>query len=165
MILHKMLILMLRYSVLFLFILLSSCGARKVAVNKTDTVIKLDSTSTINKETISTQDNRINIVTDIDELEIIPIDTTKHIEIDGKKYKNVKLRYKKIKKVLSDTTKIKVSEKASVEVKLKKDTNSKTFKKDIDKKESFTVFWWWLLIILLVILFFYTYKRLNKTLL
>lgn len=146
------------------FLILSSCAARKVTTDKTDTVVKTDSTSIEKKETVSTKDNYVNVTTNTDELEIIPIDTSKCIEIDGKKYRNVKLKYKKTKKVLIDTTKIKVSEKALIEVNVKKDTSVKTFKKEIDKKTNYSIYLWWLLVLLLIVIGFYMYKKINKTL-
>jgi len=151
--------------ILIVFLLiLSSCAARKVNVDKVDTIVKTDSTSVTKQETVTTQNNHISITTDTDELEIVPIDTAKVIEVDGKKYKNAKLRYKKTKKVLVDTTKIKVSEKALIEVNVKKATSVKSFKKEIDKKANYAIYLWWLLILLLIALGFYTYKRINQTL-
>ncbi len=147
-----------------IFVLFTSCAARKVNVDKVDTVVKTDSTSVTKQETVATQENNVKITTDTDELEIIPIDTTKSIEVDGKKYKNVKLKYKKTKKVLVDNTKIKVSEKVSIKAKVKKATAVKTFKKDIDKKANYSIYLWWLLILLLILLGYYTYRRINKTL-
>ena len=146
------------------FALITSCASRKVSIDKVDSVVKTDSVSVTKQETVTTQDNNVSIVTNTDELEITPIDTTKAIEVDGKKYKNVKIRYKKTKIVLVDTTKIKVSEKVLNEVKVKKDVSVKTFKKDIDKKANYTIYFWWLLVILLVVLAVYTYKRINRTL-
>ena len=145
-------------------VLVSSCAARKVDVEKTDTKTKTDSTSVTKQETTTTQDNHISIVTNTDELEITPIDTAKVIEVDGKTYKNVKLKYKKTKKTLVDTTKIKVSKKASIKAKVKKSTAVKVFKKDIDKKANYSIYLWWLMILLLIALGFYTYKRINRTL-
>jgi len=151
--------------ILIVFLLiLSSCAARKANVDKVDTIVKTDSTSVTKQETVTTQNNHISITTDTDELEIVPIDTAKVIEVDGKKYKNAKLRYKKTKKVLVDTTKIKVSEKALIEVNVKKATSVKSFKKEIDKKANYAIYLWWLLILLLIALGFYTYKRINQTL-
>jgi len=145
-------------------VLITSCAARKVDINKVDSQIKTDSTSVTKKESVTTQDNHISVTTNTDELEIVPIDTSKCIEVDGKKYKNVKLKYKKTKKVLVDTTKIKVSEKASIEVNIKKDTSVKTFKKEIDKKTNYSIYLWWLLVLLLIVIGFYMYKKINKTL-
>lgn len=155
---------MLRYKGIFLFILLSSCGARKVDVQKTDTVVKIDSTSTIKKEEVVLTQNNVSINTDTDEMEICPISDTIPMVVNGIAYKNAKIKYKKTKIAIVDTTKKQEVRKESQEVKVIKDKKEKVFKKNIDKKESLTVFWWWLLILLLVALFFYTYRKLNKTL-
>lgn len=149
---------------LVLVLLLASCAARKVNVDKVDAVIKTDSTSVTKQEVVTNQDNHVSITTNTDELEIVPIDTSKCIEVDGKKYHNVKLRYIKTKKVLVDTTKIKVSEKASIEVEIKKEGKIRSFKKEVDKKANYTIYFWWLLILLLIVLGFYTYKKINRTL-
>ena len=147
---------------LILSIFGTSCASRKVNINKVDTVVKSDSTSVTKQEVVTTQDNHVNVVTDTDEIEIVPIDTTLPFTIDGKEYKNAKIRHKKTKKVLVDTTKIKVSEKASIETIVKKSAKIEMVKKDIDKQSNN---WWWLLILLLIALGYYTYKRINKTLL
>lgn len=149
---------------ILIVLVLSSCAARKVNVDKVDTVVKTDSTSVTKQEVVTTQDNHVSIVTNTDELEIVPIDTAKAIEVDGKVYKNVKLRYKKTKKVLVDTTKIKVAEKTSIKVEVKKDAKVKTFKKDIDKKTNYTIYFWWLLILLIIASIFYIYKKINRPL-
>lgn len=151
---------MLKYSFIFLFVLLSSCGARKVAIEKTDTVVKIDSISTIKKEEVIVTQNNVIVNTDTDEMEITPIDSTKPVIIGEKKYFNAKIRYKKTKVAVVDTTKKQEIKKESQEVKLVKDKREKVFNKNVDKKESLTVFWWWLLIILLVALFFYARRRL-----
>lgn len=153
-----------KYILILLSLSLLSCAARKVNVDSTKIQSKVDSTSITKQEEVKTQDNHISIVENTDELEITPIDTSKCIEVDGKKYHNVKLRYKKTKKVLVDSTKTKVSKKASNKVVVKKSTSSKVFKKKIDKKADYTVVWWWLLIILLVAAGYYVHKRINRTL-
>jgi hypothetical protein len=153
---------MLRYSFIFLFLILVSCGSKKVAVQKIDTIVKVDSTSTIKKEEVVVSQNNISINTDTDEIEITPIDSTKPVVIGENKYFNAKIRYKKTKVALVDTTKKQEVKKESQEVKVVKDKKEKVFKKNIDKKESLTVFWWWLLIVLLVALFFLCKKKAYK---
>ena len=148
-----------------LSIFVTSCGAKKVNIDKIDVKVKVDSTSVTKQETISTQDNHISITENSDELEVCPVSDTIPMVVNGITYKNAKLRYKKTKKVLVDTSKIKVSEKASIKVSVKKDTSAKTFKKQVDKKANYSIYGWWLLIIILIALGFYTYKRINRTLL
>lgn len=141
---------------ILIILLLSSCAARKVNVDKVDSVVKVDSVSTTKKEVVTTQDNHVSIVTNTDEVEVCPVSDSLPMIVNGITYKNAKLKYKKTKKVLVDTTKIKVAEKSSTEVKVKKNAKVKTFKKDIDKKANYTIYFWWILIIILLI---YIYNR------
>lgn len=146
---------------LILSIFATSCGAKKVNVDKVDVKIKTDSTVVSTNQTISTQNNDIKVTEDADELEVCPVSDTIPMVVNGITYKNAKLRYKKTKKVLVNKTEIKVSEKASIKANVKKTSSAKAFKKEVDRKADY---WWWLLIILLVVLGFYTYKRINRTL-
>ena len=125
-------------------LVLVSCGARKVDIAKID--IKKDSivetkvvvTSLENK--IKTDSTNINTEVCEDEITVTPIDTSKEIVVDGKRYKNIVL---KIKKTKSNTlyvnnkkesqTKHKDSVASAKTIK-KEVTNGKT--KVIDKKES-----------------------------
>lgn len=147
---------------LILSIFGTSCASRKVNIDKVDTVVKSDSTSITKQEVVSTQDNHISVVTDTDEIEVCPVSDTIPMVVNGITYKNAKLRYKKIKKVLVDTTKIKTSENVLIEATVKKSAKIEMIKKDIDKQSNN---WWWLLILLLIALGYYTYKKINKTLL
>jgi ATP-dependent Zn protease len=149
---------------ILIILLLSSCAARKVNVDKVDSVVKVDSTSIIKQEVISTQDNHVSIVTNTDEVEVCPVSDSLPMVVNGITYKNAKIRYKKTKKVLVDTTKIKVAENTSIKVEVKKDAKVEAFKKDIDKKANYAIYFWWLLIILLVMLFFYIHNKINKSL-
>jgi hypothetical protein len=141
---------------ILIILLLSSCAARKVNVDKVDSVVKVDSISVTKQEVVTTQDNHVSIVTNTDEVEVCPVSDSLPMVVNGITYKNAKLRYKKTKKVLVDTTKIKVAEKTSIKVKVKKDAKVKTFKKDIDKKANYTIYFWWILILILLI---YIYNR------
>ena len=145
--------------------LLIGCGSRKAAVVKTDLVVTIDSTSTIKKEEVVVTQNNVFVNTDTDEMEITPIDSTKPFIVGEKKYYNAKIRYKKTKVILVDTTKVLESKKESQVVRTIKDKKEKIFKKDVDKKESHSVYWWLLLVIILAILFFYAKNRLSKMLL
>ena len=152
------------YKFIFLFLILASCGSRRVAIDKIDTVVKVDSTSTIKKDEVVVTQNNVSINTDTDEMEICPISDTIPMVVNGITYKNAKIKYKKTKTAIVDTTKKQEVRKESQEVKVVKDKREKTFKKNVDKKESHSVYWWWLLILLLVALFFYARNRLLKML-
>lgn len=156
---------MLRYSLIFLIILFTSCGSRKVTIDKTDTVVKIDSTSSTKKEEVTTTQNNIIVNEDIDEIEITPIDSAKPVVIGDKKYVNAKIKIKKVKTNIVDTSKKEEVKKESQDLSLKKDKSEKVFKKQIDKKESSSIYWWWIVILLLLALYFYARHRLSKYLL
>jgi hypothetical protein len=153
----------LKYSFIFFVLLFASCGARKVDVQKTETVVKVDSVSTLKKEETTITQNNISINTDIDEIEIIPIDPDKPIFIGEKKFFNAKIKSRKTKKQVVDTTKKENTAKKTKEVALKKKENEEEFKKKVDKKESFLPFLWWILILIAVV--FLGKKALKKYLL
>jgi len=141
---------------ILIVLVLSSCAARKVNVDKVDSLVKVDSTSITKQEVVTTQDNHVSIVTNTDEVEICPVSDSLPMVVNGITYKNAKLRYKKTKNVLLDTTKIKVAEKSSIKVEVKKDAKVKTFKKGIDRKSNN---WWWLLLLLIPITIYYIWKN------
>lgn len=130
--------------IIVLSILISSCGARKVNIDKL--FIKKDSTSITNIavvtdiEKISTDSTNIKTQIETDEITLTPIDTCKEMVVDGKKYKNVVIRRKKSKYNSLYTNSKKESETqrkdsvVSVNVAKKETTDGRS--KNIDKKES-----------------------------
>jgi preprotein translocase subunit SecF len=151
-------------------LLFISCGARKV--NKTTIEEKKDSVSVIDVKTeIKTNENiEINNNSKIDKTEdefiIEPIDNTKEIVVNGKTYKNVKIRHKKTKDNSLHTNQKKVSKNAlKQQIKHNKQvvSTSKVLKeKKIDKKESLVIYIFYLIIfIILYIIYknrYYIYK-------
>ena len=156
--------LMFKYSLIFFFVLLSSCGTRKAAIAKTDTKITTDSTAIVKIDSVSTTNNNIKIVENTDELEICPLSDTIPMVVNGITYKNAKLTYRKTKKVSIDTTIKKVSKKASIKSNVKKSNSSKVFKKETDKKQGYSVYVGIFLIIILLFLIFYFKNKLLKIL-
>ena len=144
-------------------ILLLSCGSRKV--NKTHLEEKKDSVSVVDVKTeIKINENtEINNNSKIDKTEdeiiIEPIDNTKEIVVNGKTYKNVKIRHKKTKDNSLHTNQKKVVKNAlKKQIKHSKQvvSTSKVFvEKKIDKKESLVKYFY---ILLLIILLYIIYK-------
>ena len=144
-------------------LLFISCGARKV--NKTTIEEKKDSVSVVEVKTeIKTNENtEINNNSKIDKTEdeiiIEPIDNTKEIVVNGKTYKNVKIRHKKTKDNSLHTNQKKVSQNAlKQQIKHSKQVVStlKVLKeKKIDKKESLVIYFY---LLLLIILLYIIYK-------
>jgi len=142
-------------------LMLMSCGARKVAIEKS--TVKKDSIATVEVKVITVENKEkmdsTNITTTIDdhEVTITPIDTCKEIIVDGKHYKNVILKIKKTK-----TNSLYINKKKESETKLIDSTaTSKVIKKEvvdsklktIDKKANyFWVIWLFLLILILYLL-------------
>jgi hypothetical protein len=126
--------------------LLFSCASRKVAVTKTQIETHIDSTAVEKRDSVSVQQNAISIKEDIDEIEIVPIDTTKPIIIGDKKYFNATVRLKKTIRHVVDTSKTTVAKSVENKVSVKKDVKEKLFEKKIDKKANYFIFLWLLLI-------------------
>ena len=131
---------------ILLSFLLFSCASRKVMVTKTQVETHIDSTAVEKKDSVSVQQNAISIKEDIDEIEIVPIDTAKPLVIDGKQYFNATVRLKKTRRHVVDTSKVTVSKSIENKVSVKKDIKAKGFEKKVDKKANYFVFLWWLLI-------------------
>ena len=133
-------------TLILLSFLLFSCAVRKVAVTKTQVETKIDSTAVEKKDSVSVQQNAISIKEDIDEVEIVPIDTAKPLVIDGKQYFNATVRLKKTRRHVVDTSKVTVSQSSENKVSVKKDIKAKGFEKKVDKKAN-VLFYFWLLLI------------------
>lgn len=103
-------------------LILFSCASRKVDVDikKKDSTVVETKTEVVIKKTDSTSDNFFVDKSESDELIITPIDTTKEIIVNGKKYFNAVLRYKKTKNNTYIKSKVKVSKTED------KHTNSKS---------------------------------------
>jgi hypothetical protein len=133
-------------TLILLSFLLFSCASRKVAVTKTQIETHIDSTAVEKKDSVSVHQNAISIKEDIDEVEIIPIDTAKPLIIDGKKYYNATVRLKKTRRHVVDTSKLTVSKSIENTVSVKKDISEKVFDKKVDKKANYFIYLWLLLI-------------------
>ena len=143
-----------------------SCGSRKVS--KTNLEEKKDSVSVVDVKTeIKTNENtEINNNSKIDKTEdefiIEPIDNTKEIVVNGKTYKNVKIRHKKTKDNSLHTNQNKVSKNAlKQQIKHSKQvvsTSKLSKEKKIDKKESLVIYFYYILLIILLYII-YKYKN------
>lgn len=146
---------------ILLLIILSSCASRKVAVNKVDTEVKIDSVSTVKIDGTYTKENNVFIKETISELEYKPLDTLKPMVIDGKEYKNTIIRLKQSNKSIVDTTKTKVVVNTEKKVALKKEIKSKVFNKEIKKEVNYS---YYILFILFILIILVSYRYLKKQL-
>lgn len=141
-----------------IFILVSlvlfSCGSRKVAIQQ----IKKDSLSQIDTKIVTKEETNIAIKNDIfsDEFTITPVDSLKDIVVNGITYKNVVLRYKKVK-----DNSLHIEKKTMLKNELKKEivkTSVKSFKKEIDRKQNYWNYLW----LLLIPVCYYLYRKLKS---
>jgi hypothetical protein len=153
--------------ILLLFILLTSCASRNVNINKTETI----KDSVVNTEVkvitieskIKTDSTRITTSIDSSEITITPIDSSKTIIVDGKSYKNVVLKIKKIKANSLYVNNKKESETkhkdsiAVTNVEVKEQSTIKT--KTIDKKANYWFLFYWLILILILYLLWRNRRR------
>jgi hypothetical protein len=115
-------------------------------VTKTQVETHIDSTAVEKKDSVSVQQNAISIKEDIDEVEIVPIDTSKPLVIDGKQYFNATVRLKKTRRHVVDSTKTTVAKSVENTISVKKDIKAKGFEKKVDKKANILFYFWLLLI-------------------
>jgi uncharacterized protein YcfL len=145
--------------ILLLSILIVGCGSRKVnkSVTKEETQIEILDTSKTETKT----DTNVKVITcfETDEITIVPIDSTKEIFVNGKTYRNVVLKHKKVKgnKVVEQSKKeVKIEQKA-VKTNIKKQTQIEV--KQIDKEQFNFLVWFWLLLLIPIYLLYRKYKH------
>jgi hypothetical protein len=119
-------------------------------VTKTQVETHIDSTVVEKKDSVSVQQNAISIKEDIDEVEIVPIDTAKPLVIDGKQYFNATVRLKKTRRHVVDTSKVTVAKSIENKISVKKEIKAKGFEKKVDKKANYSMFLWIILILLVL---------------
>jgi hypothetical protein len=145
---------------LILSIFATSCSTRKV--NKTEvkqtTEVKVVDTS---KTVTNTQKFERSVDTSsINEFEIVPIDITKPMVINGRSYSNAILKRKvtKVNKVVEIDTKVAKIQQKGVNIAIKTD---KTIKgKETERKSGFN--WWWFWIVVCLVCAYFIYINLRK---
>ena len=137
------------------FLLMTSCGTRKVSKSNTETnetakteIVTVDSSKT----TTNTNENT-KIVFDVEsnEFTVTPIDTSKSSQFGKVVFKNAVLKHRKVKDntILDKNIKVAQIEQKSVKTTAKAET-SKTAKQNIkviDKKANYFWLFWLLLLI------------------
>jgi hypothetical protein len=136
-------------------IFLSSCGSRKVNKSETKEQEQKNEKITLETETRITDNTKIVDTSICDEIEIVPVDNTLPFTIDGKEYKNAKIRHKKSKNNISINKDVKVQHKAKKEGIVMVKRNKIIEVKQTERKESY----WWLLWFLLLIPIYFAYKK------
>ena len=136
-------------------IFLTSCGSRKVAKSETKEQEQKTEKITLETETRVTDNTKIVDTSTCDEIEIVPVDNTLPFTVNGKEYKNVKIRHKKSKNNISINKDVKVQHKAHKSGLVMVKRNKIIEVKQTERKESY----WWLLWFLLLIPIYFLYKK------
>lgn len=148
---NKVLLLCVILSLILLFFA-TSCGTRKVQKSETKEQEQKTEKSTLEIQTRVDSNTKIIDTSTTDEFEIIPIDNTKEIVVNGKKYFNAKIKHSKKKNNITTNKVEKVSQNAKKEVEI---ANSKTKVVEVKQTERKSFNFWWLLLLLLIpILYF-----------
>jgi hypothetical protein len=145
--------------ILLLSILIVGCGSRKVnkSVTKEETQISVLDTSRTETKT----DTNVKVITcfESDEITIVPIDSTKEIFVNGKTYRNVVLKHRKVKanKVVQQSKKEVKTEQKAIKTNIKKQRQIEV--KQIDKEQFNFLLWFWLLLLIPIYLLYRKYKH------
>jgi hypothetical protein len=134
---------------------LMSCGSRKVQRSKTEDKTQI---AIVDTSTTKTIDNTIISVIEIDstsEMLIEPIDTTKEMVVNGKKYINSRIKWKKTNKVkkLVENKNVVKTERKAVKIVAKREKKLQTMKSDRESS------YFWVLWFLLLIPIYYFLRR------
>jgi len=142
---------------LILSILGTSCASRKV--DRKEEKQKIDFTEqTIEETKVDSQTTTKVIDTStIDEIEIVPIDSTKPVVINGKTYLNAKIKHVKRKNNISTdkVEKVAKNQRKAVKRELKIDNSNK--EKQTERKSGFS--WWWLLLLIPIYVIYREFKN------
>jgi preprotein translocase subunit SecF len=146
------------YSLVCLIVLilaLSACGSRKVELKKLDT--KTETTTTDQTKTEIKTDTNTKVIdcTEVEQIEYEPIDNTLPITINGKEYKNVRIKAKKAKNNISIDKAEKKAETKQNNVK----TQSKAITKVKEKKVETNNYILYIIIFLFLIAIFIYFKK------
>ncbi len=131
-----------------------SCASRKVDVDikkKDSTTVQIIKEITT-KKTDSTSNNLVIDKSESDELIITPIDSTKEIVVNGKKYFNAILKYKKVRNNTYNTNKVKVSKIEDKAVKTNNRTSVQTKNKTKKIETNNTIIYISLLLLFILLL-------------
>lgn len=142
-----------KLTLIALAFLLIGCASRKV--NKSEVKEEVKTEQTVKEETTTNTDTNTKIVdtSETTEIEFIPVDNTKPILIDGKKYDNVIVRRVNKKNNVVTVENEKVSQIAKKEGKTKSNKVVEVKQKQTEAKRPFS--WWWLILVVGVVIFIY----------
>lgn len=155
------------FLVFILIFLLMGCSTRKV--NKSEVKEEVKTEQTVKEEVKTDSNTNTNIIdtSETTEIEIVPIDNSKPIEVNGKKYVNTRLKLSKRKNAITTNSNEKVSQIAKKEGKKTEQSNKQSKGKETTKPDAPIVNTWknvWFILeltfyLFLLIAIYYFYKK------
>jgi hypothetical protein len=146
-----------KISLIALSFLVMSCASRKV--DRKEEKQKINFTEQVSEETKTDSQTTTKVIdtSTIDEIEIIPIDSTKPVVINGKTYLNAKIKHVKRKNNINTDKVEKVAEiqRKAVKRELKIDNSIK--EKQTERESGFS--WWWLLLLIPIYVIYREFKN------
>jgi hypothetical protein len=139
---------------IFICFLLIGCSTRKV--QKSTEVQKEVTIEAVKIDEVKTDNTKISIAETCDETIIEPIDTIAPMIVDGKVYKNARLR--RVNKKVNTNIIKDIKEVKSTVKQVKKTASHEIIKKDIQRTSISC--WWWLLLIIPIYYLYRKYKDL-----
>jgi hypothetical protein len=137
-----------KYILILLSTLFFACGARKV--NKQEKVEEKTTIEVVVQKDSVVETTNTDIKYDIEtnEIEVIPIDSTKEFTVEGKKYFNARIKIKKKKDntIYSEDNKVSKTSLKQSKTLVKELKKDKT--KAVDKKASYSWLYWLLFLLL-----------------
>lgn len=146
---------------LLLILLLSSCGARKSEVHKTETESKSETEIARQNDVVTEATTETITESEFESVTIIPVDPTRPIEIlrpDGTKttITNARIEKKKAKQEIKQNTAVKATDKSKAVVKHQEESKSVT-KDKVTEREAVKFPWWGWLVLVISGYFMYRY--------
>lgn len=156
-----------KLTLIALAFLLIGCASRKV--NKSEVKEEAKTEQTVKEETTTNTEANTKIIdtSETTEIDIVPIDITKPIEVNGKKYVNARLKLLKKKNAITTDKVEKVSQIAKKDGKKTEQSNKQSKGKETTKPDAPIVSTWknvWFILelafyLFLLIAIYYVYKK------
>ena len=141
-------------------ILLISCGSRKVNKSETTEQSKVSIIDTSKITTNIDTNTKVIDCTNTDEVTIEPVDNSQPILVNGKTYKNVRFKTKKVKNNITTDKVEKVAKNKQKAVIMTKESKKSVEVKQVERKQfNWLSLWWLLLLIIAMVYLGYKYRK------
>ena len=146
-------------AIVVVLMLFCGCGSRKTSKSETTEKVKTETIDNSKIETITDTNTRVIDCTSTEEITIVPIDNTLPIFVNGKAYKNVVLKRRKVKNNIVVDKVEKSSKKQQNNIKTTIKAKKSVEVKQTERKQFNIFSLWWLIPLFLLIYFGYKKRK------